>query len=848
MMFGDLGNDWLVGGTGKDQMFGGWGDDLLNADDDQSTDPLNNGPDPHPSYEDRAFGGAGRDILIGNTGGDRLIDWIGEFNSFIVPFAPFGEFAISRAVLPQLYQFLYDLSKSLGADPSRAADTGNAAARNGEPDGELGLIIQQDGSIWQDQTGAPADPQPGNIPGGPRDVLRSADFNGSGSLATAGFAPDSGSFTISGGALQVSAVSTSGDAVSVFYVNQQLPGYFEIAAQVKTAKPTAGWNANAYVVFDYQTEYDFKFAGINISTNKIEMGHRTTQGWVVDVQSNVQVKPDTYYKMLVAINGNTVTVVVDNKTYFSYAYTPRVIDGYSYGLNWGLVGLGSNSAKGSFDNIAVQVLPPQITLTYTETFDDGAANLFDPETGSWQVQVSGDNGRYVGAPAAGMANALSLLDLGLEDGLRTSSYLELAARVRTQTVGGLVFDQYGPEDFKFAAIDAQTGNVVIGHNTARRGWVIDVSVAKGIVAGTDYELKVGLKGTTVSVSLNGQVVLGYVFNGVTVDGDFGLLSRGGGSSFDSMSLKTDDPAFAVTSSSNMITETVKMEPEAPTVTQAELDAIATAAMAQWIQTLGEGDTRLATFGNVHFSLADLPDGELGDTTGRTFVVDVNAAGNGWFVDVSPSASEEFRVRIDRNVLAASQDSAAYGRIDLVSVVTHEIGHLLGFDHGDAGKYAVMNKDLEPGIRYVLDQPDFDHNRHAANNDAALLKLAAQAAEFEAAQARLAAARKAEPKIDSLTNRDSSGIIPLIDWQSRTEPNWAMRLSPFDAVKPGKGLSPNFADFAFKFEGEDEDAEDEAQGYDNLGSALTGSNSDDGEGAVEKREDTVVRGHVFDPAF
>ena len=32
-------------------------------------------PVPYPSYEDRAFGGAGRDVLIGNTGGDRLIDW-----------------------------------------------------------------------------------------------------------------------------------------------------------------------------------------------------------------------------------------------------------------------------------------------------------------------------------------------------------------------------------------------------------------------------------------------------------------------------------------------------------------------------------------------------------------------------------------------------------------------------------------------------------------------------------------------------------------------------------------------------------------------------------------------------
>ena len=142
----------------------------------------------------------GRDILIGNTGGDRLIDWIGEFNSYIVPFAPFGIATVSRQVPPALFEFLYALSKAQGADPTRAADTNIASApRNGEPYGEIGLITQQDHGLWQDQTGGPTDPQAGNIPGGKRDVLRTANFN-DGTLT--GFAPDSGVWEVSGGALQ----------------------------------------------------------------------------------------------------------------------------------------------------------------------------------------------------------------------------------------------------------------------------------------------------------------------------------------------------------------------------------------------------------------------------------------------------------------------------------------------------------------------------------------------------------------------------------------------------------------------------------------------------------------------
>ena len=35
----------------------------------------NDSPDTHPLFQDRTYGGAGLDVHIGNTGGDRLIDW-----------------------------------------------------------------------------------------------------------------------------------------------------------------------------------------------------------------------------------------------------------------------------------------------------------------------------------------------------------------------------------------------------------------------------------------------------------------------------------------------------------------------------------------------------------------------------------------------------------------------------------------------------------------------------------------------------------------------------------------------------------------------------------------------------
>jgi len=104
-----------------------------------------------------------------------------------------------------------------------------------------------------------------------------------------GFATDSGSFTVSGGALRVSAESQGKDAAAVFYHDEYLPIYYELSAQVAIDKSGAGWDGNSFVIFDYFSPTDFKYAGINQKTNKLELGHRTAAGWIVDAQSPLKV-------------------------------------------------------------------------------------------------------------------------------------------------------------------------------------------------------------------------------------------------------------------------------------------------------------------------------------------------------------------------------------------------------------------------------------------------------------------------------------------------------------------------------------------------------------------------------
>lgn len=795
-IFGDLGNDWLVGGTGRDNLYGGWGDDLMNADDDHSTNGnLNNQPDTHPTYEDRAFGGAGRDVLIANTGGDRLIDWAGEFNSYLVPFAPFGLGTVSRMLQPQLAEYLYALSRSDGADPTRAVDVGSSAdpLRNGEPFGELGLVRQQD-FAWHEQTGGPRDPQAGNIGGGKRDVLRSANFD---SGSTSGFFADSGVWTSSGGVLQVQAASTRGDAVSVFHVGDDLPVYFEIQASVLAVKPTGGWNANSYLIFDYQGEDDFKFAGIDASTNKLVMGHRDASGWHVDKQGVVTggVKADKYYNVVLAVNGVNATLLVDNKLLFTHTYLPRMEydpftdTTYAYGLNWGLVGVGSNNSRGAYDNIRVQILPPQITLNTVEDFNDGAAQLFTGgASGTWSVT----DGRYRGTPVGG--TGFSLLDLG-PDHLKVSSYLELSGKVTPGAAGsaGYIFDRYADTSFKFVAIDTdQGGRLVIGHYTKKSGWTIDASFVTPIVAGTEHTLNVTLKGTTVSATLNpnpnggAQAVLGFAFNAATLDGNFGLIATGGSASFDDVRVRTDDPAFAPAGGASMVSGEAMLAPMdgGAGLTQAELDKVTVSAMTQWIDTLGNGDPRLAALGGMQVRLADLSGEELGFASGRSILIDSDAAGYGWSLDL--------------------------GRMDLRTVVAHEIGHVLGFDHGDVGRYDVMASALDPGVRYGVDAIRIDLGAVALGGD---LRLMMEAIGWNTARAASAGL----PSFD-LGSGPSNGN-GSIDWQAPYGDSWGVRLSPY-ASKPAKSTASNVSDFLVKlFQGRS--SGQASQGYDSLGSVLLG---------------------------
>jgi large repetitive protein len=107
-----------------------------------------------------------------------------------------------------------------------------------------------------------------------------------------------------------------------------------------------------------------------------------------------------------------------------------------------------------------------------------------------------------------------------------------------------------------------------------------------------------------------------------------------------------------------------------------------------------------------FSIADLPGSYLGLTQGKHIRIDANAAGYGWFVDPTPAKNEEFAATAHADQFQAV-DPRAVDRIDLLTVVEHELGHSVGLADLDPSSSSVMDGQLSTGIRRTVGSEEVD---------------------------------------------------------------------------------------------------------------------------------------------
>ncbi|MDF1743308.1 MAG: peptidylprolyl isomerase [Gimesia sp.] len=152
---------------------------------------------------------------------------------------------------------------------------------------------------------------------------------------------------------------------------------------------------------------------------------------------------------------------------------------------------------------------------------------------------------------------------------------------------------------------------------------------------------------------------------------------------------------------NLVTSQINLlESHAQNLTQDNIEPVLKAAKNHL--AIVHDDTVHEKLADVEIKLVELPGTQLAkaEPETNTIYLDINAAGWGWFVDSTPLLNEEFN-QTAFGIFDADLFSTADGHIDLLTVLIHELNHLLGQDH--THESPALESELDPGVRKLASQ-------------------------------------------------------------------------------------------------------------------------------------------------
>ena len=172
-----------------------------------------------------------------------------------------------------------------------------------------------------------------------------------------------------------------------------------------------------------------------------------------------------------------------------------------------------------------------------------------------------------------------------------------------------------------------------------------------------------------------------------------------------------------TGGTDPVTPAPEPEPAALPLTQAQLDALVEAAIERWAEA-GATPEQLAAMRATKFAVADMAGTYLGTSKPGEVLVDSDGAGHGWFVDSTPGEDSEFGA--SGGVLKANAGGDAFAKMDLLTVVMHELGHQVGLDdlYGSGDSAELMYGFGRLGERRLAEaddlvNADMSHGGHEA---------------------------------------------------------------------------------------------------------------------------------------
>ncbi|MCA9040873.1 MAG: hypothetical protein KDA65_11035, partial [Planctomycetaceae bacterium] len=344
--------------------------------------------------------------------------------------------------------------------------------------------------------------------------------------------------------LQVNASGNKGLGIGTLDVDWPLPDDYELSAVVTSVSGPNRW-LDGFLIFDYQNENDFKYAGMFTGQNQWVIGHyqgdwgnRLAQVDLDDVGRKIDAnKP---YILHLTVNGNSAELRVNGLR--------TVVAEFAAGIHNGTVGVAAYNGVTRFDDLMVA---PQVArgnsvpLPIGENFNDHVADQFYfTNPNRWGVvSPAGESVLRVNTSGGG---GTGLAYVPVENPMGED--LVVSADVRSNQVtdgwnnGFVIFDYKHENDFKYAGFFTGQNQWVIGHyqgdwNTPTR--MVDWDdTGRSINFNQFYHLEVKLRDWKVTLLVDGEELFSAPFDTNVTRGAIGVGAANAFTWFDNFNVAT----------------------------------------------------------------------------------------------------------------------------------------------------------------------------------------------------------------------------------------------------------------------------------------------------------------------
>ncbi|MCA9041006.1 MAG: VCBS repeat-containing protein [Planctomycetaceae bacterium] len=343
---------------------------------------------------------------------------------------------------------------------------------------------------------------------------------------------DEGAYFNASNRLQVDSSTGTPLATALIRPLNNLPETFEMMVEITAVAQPNSWQ-DGFIIFDYHSPTDFKYAGMLAGQNQWVVGHY--QNGFTDRELSVDwddigrsINPGEVYLVHIKIDGGEVELRVDTEIIGTAAFGAPV--------NAGQIGLGNYNGKTLFDDFRVGKNVAQlddIDFDYTNNL-----NKYYNSSDRPFFEVNDESVLYYQLNNVLNINATSQHTVGAfilpSEGLPVDYHVgvEFLSRSDPQPfrTGFIIFDYKHENDFKFAGALVTQDRWVIGHYQGHFGnRLADINWAdegREIYTNKYYELDLNVSGSDVELLVDGESIASVTFDEPVNGGEVGFGVKG----------------------------------------------------------------------------------------------------------------------------------------------------------------------------------------------------------------------------------------------------------------------------------------------------------------------------------